>query len=165
MSADMLRRLQLLEDRAEITDVVNRYADAYRLRDADLLASCFTVDARIELGHDRVVVGQEEIVRSYFGGNGRRPSAGVLDERLQSTPLMANVTITLAGDAARCESMCLAIHTGHRDGAGRVVVRGTRNIDQLVRTPDGWRIAHRVHPAMWQFVADGDPLIEPVAGA
>jgi ketosteroid isomerase-like protein len=155
---ELLRRLQALEDRAAITDVLHRYAHGYRLRDPAIIASCFTDDAIIELGPGRILTGREQILRTYGSEDKARPSSSVFDQRLLSTPLIANVMIEVDGDRAHCESMCLAIHTGRRGDGSAVLVRGTLNIDDLARCADGWRIAHRRHPALWQFTAAGDPV-------
>jgi ketosteroid isomerase-like protein len=153
-------RLRELEDRAEITELVNRYGDGVRLRDLDIIASCFAGDAAIDHGPGRSVQGIEAI-RAYYGASSSAEGTrGVLnlDERLASTPVMSNVVIQLDGDRAHCESMCLAIHAGVRDGEGAIVVRGTRNVDDLVRTPEGWRITRRAHPALWAFEVPGSVL-------
>ena len=56
--------------------------------------------------------------------------------------------------------MCLSSHVGYKQGEGKVIVRGTRNIDELVRTVSGWRIRRRVHPAVWAFEVPGAMLAD-----
>lgn len=152
-----------LTDRAEISDLINRYGEGVRIRDIEILASCFSDDAVLDYGHIQVV-GADEIRAFFGGGTGSAPGSNqsvlALDERVASTPIMSNVMIELAGDEAHCESMCLAIHAGFAGGAGSVIVRGTRNIDDLVRTVDGWRIHHRVHTTVWSFQVPGTPDVE-----
>jgi hypothetical protein len=41
-----------------------------------------------------------------------------------------------------------------------MMVRGTRNIEDLVGTTDGWKIRRRVHPAVWASDVQGTPLEE-----
>ena len=41
-----------------------------------------------------------------------------------------------------------------------MIVRGTRNVDDLVRTVVGWRIRHRVHATVWSFQIPGTPVVE-----
>jgi len=159
MTAAALARLQELEDRAEIADIVNRYGQGVRTRDVDLLCSLFTDDAVIDQGHGTVVQGADAI-RTHFGGPAANSTIGrsvlTFDEKIASTPVMSNTLVTLNGDTAHCESMCLAIHTGIRDDQAVVMVRGTRNIDDLVRTPTGWKIRNRLHPAVWKFELPGE---------
>ena len=152
-----------LVDRAEINDLVNRYGEGVRTRDIDLLASCFSDEAVLEYGH-ATVVGMADIRAFFAGGSAAAPGASgpvlALDERVASTPVMSNVMIELDGDEAHCESMCLAIHCGFVGGAGSVIVRGTRNVDDLVRTGAGWRICRRVHATVWSFEVPGTPIVE-----
>jgi hypothetical protein len=152
-----------LVDRAEITDVVNRYAEGVRVRDIDLLVSCFSEDAALDYGSDQIV--GSAAIRQFFGASPGVPRATqgpglALDERVASTPVMTNVMIDLAGDEAHCESMCLAIHCGFVGGEGSVLIRGTRNIDDLIRTPAGWRIRRRTHANVWSFQVPGTPVVD-----
>jgi hypothetical protein len=147
-------RLRRLEDRAEIADLMNRYAEAVRLGSAATMSECFSDDASIDYGEGSLVCGREQIL-GYFAAMLAAAAPAALDERLASTPFVSNVAIELDGDDARCESTVLAIHAGLRGGRGVVVVRGTRNDDALVRTSAGWRIRHRVHSTAWQFEVPG----------
>ncbi|HWE68824.1 MAG TPA: nuclear transport factor 2 family protein [Acidimicrobiales bacterium] len=161
LSKDDTARLRELEDRAEITDIVSRYGDGVRRGDAASIAACFADDASLDHGHGQSVEGIEAI-RQYFGAvKDSAASKAVMnfDEKAASTPVMSNVLIDLDGDTAHCESMCLAIHAGFRDGEGSIIVRGTRNIDDLVRTPEGWKIRKRLHPAVWSFEVPGTPIM------
>jgi ketosteroid isomerase-like protein len=158
LTSGALSRLRELEDRAEITDIVNRYGQGVRTGDVDLLCSLFTADAVIDHGHGTVVEGAEAI-RAHFGGAAKSAvgrSVLTFDQRIASTPIMTNTLVTIDGDIAHCESMCLAIHAGMRDEQAMVMVRGTRNVDDLVRTRAGWRIRRRVHPALWKFELPGE---------
>jgi hypothetical protein len=152
-----------LNDRAEINDLVNRYGEGVRVRDIEMLASCFSDDAVLDYGHSQVV-GADDIRAFFAGGTGAAPGSSrsvlALDERVASTPMMSNVMIELDGDEAHCESLCLAIHAGFAAGAGSVIVRGTRNVDDLVRTVAGWRIRHRVHATIWSFQVPGTPIVQ-----
>jgi hypothetical protein len=155
------RRLQELEDRAEITDIVSRYGNGVRLGDPDLIISCFADDAVLDMGLGEGPISGRGTILEHYRHSAASPATRAIqtfDQKVASTPIMTNVLIDLDGDRAHCESMCLAIHTGFKDGEGKVIVRGTRNIDDLVRTPEGWKIQHRVHPAVWAFDVPGTPL-------
>ena len=150
-----------LKDRSEIADVLNRYADGMRVCDMDRLVSCFTDDPFLDYG-DVTLRGVDE-VRQYFSRITSPPVLDVgnpkmFDSRRVSTPVVTNVVIVLNGSEAHCESMCLAIHAGHRDGDGKVVIRGTRNIDEFVRTAIGWKIHARRHETLWSFEVSGTLL-------
>jgi len=148
---DLAERLRRLEDREAIAELMSRYAEAVRLGSAEAMADCFSEDASIEYGAD-VKRGKRELL-GYFS----QQLESLAEDRLASTPLIGNLTIDLDGDAARCESTVLAIHARRPEGRGVVVVRGTRNDDDVVRTDEGWRIRSRVHSTLWQFEAATPP--------
>lgn len=156
-SADMEARLQALSDRAEITDVIHRYGRGVATGDVALVASCFTDDAVLDMEY--TVLEGGAAIRHFYGGrfgatNDVPPAPVTLSNKI-STPVMANIEIELNGDTARCESSCLAIHAGDRDGKGLVVVRGTQNSDEFVYTESGWRIAKRRHASKWVSESPG----------
>jgi hypothetical protein len=146
-----------LADRFEITDVINRYAVGVKTGDSKLLASLFSDDAHLDYGFAQVD-GSEDIEK-YFAGTLASAEAGrnvvALDHKVVSTPMMSNVLIDLHGDSAHVESMCLAIHAGTRDDTDMVIVRGTQNVDDFVRTDDGWKIRRRQHLHLWTYEAPG----------
>jgi hypothetical protein len=151
-------RLQALLDRSEITDLINRYGQGIRQRTPDLVVSCFAPDARLDYGFTQIE--GIEAVRAFFEGvasGAGSASPSHLDQRAVSTPVMTNIQIDLAGDSAHCESLCLAIHAGVKQGREAVVVRGTQNSDDLVRTAEGWKITKRTHMLHWSFEAAGTP--------
>jgi hypothetical protein len=102
---------------------------------------------------------RSEITRLFSGQLAHQPrpehASGPLDKRLVSTPVITNVAIELDGDAASASSYALAIHGGPRGEDKLVLVRGTRNIDQLTRTSQGWKIRHRIHELVWSFETAG----------
>ncbi len=153
-----------LKDRAGIADVLNRYADGMRVSDVNRLVSCFTDDALLDYGH--VTLAGIDEVRQYFSRITTPPAPSdldvenpqVFDSRTVSTAIVSNVMIVINGSEAHCESMCLAIHVGHRDGDVKIVVRGTRNVDEFARTTLGWQIHARRHEALWSFEVPGSLL-------
>ncbi|MFZ0668417.1 MAG: nuclear transport factor 2 family protein [Acidimicrobiales bacterium] len=155
--------LQGLQDRAEIGEVIDRYAEGIRRRDVSLVTSCFSESAAIDHGPGRQIAGSEAI-REYFARSfnpDTETGEQAAEQRAISTPVMSNLQIQLAGDTAHCESMCLAIHVSLLEGDAAVTVRGTRNVDDLVRTSEGWKIQARRHPALWMFKVPGTLLANP----
>jgi hypothetical protein len=147
-----------LADRFDITDVINRYAVGVRTGDSQLLASLFSDDAHLDYGFAQVD-GLEDIGRFFAGTltsvESNRRDVIALDQKVVSTPVMSNVMIDLHEDTAHVESMCLAIHAGARGDAGIVIVRGTQNVDDFVRTDQGWKIRRREHIHLWTYEAPG----------
>jgi hypothetical protein len=132
--------VQALLDRAAIQDVLLRYARGVDRRDLDLVASCFTADA------------------AYDGALARGTIADALAAlrvavtRYTATlHFLGNQLIELDDDAARSETYALAHHR-LADGTLRVVA--VRYVDELVRRPEGWRIARRVAHREWERVEE-----------
>lgn len=122
-----------MDDRAAVIDTVNRYATALDARDWALLDEVFTPDAVGDYGagplHGREAL--RELVRRMLGGSG------------PSQHLLANHRVELDGDAARCVCQVRAFSAGAGAAAGRSYELLGEYRDRLVRTPEGWRIAHR----------------------
>jgi ketosteroid isomerase-like protein len=149
--------LRDVADRQQITELMYRYAAGVQQRDPEVVTACFSDDAVLEYGS--AVVEGIDAVRQYFSDSMAALSSGAplaaLDETIISTPVMTNVLIDIDGDTAHAVHTCLAIHAGRAGEHGRVLVNGTRNTDELVRTPEGWRIQRREHATVWNFDVEG----------
>lgn len=135
----------LLRDRAAIIDVTIRYAWALDTRSWDDLDDVFLPDATAYMTED--LVGRDAIKARV------RRALEPLD---LSQHIIANHQIVIRGDQASCRCYLQAQHV--REAAGRspnFIVAG-RYEDQLVRTANGWRIAHRNLVIMW---TDGNPAV------
>ena len=123
------------DDRIAIRELLLRYARAVDARDVPLVASCFAPDA------------------PYRGAL----AAGTVTDALAALPeamrryAATRHTITahaveIAGDSARSDAECTARHW-LPDGGCRVI--GVCYHDELVRGPQGWRIARRDVETLW----------------
>jgi len=122
-----------VDDRAEVIDTVNRYATALDSRDWALLDEVFTPDAVGDFGAG-VLNGREalrDLMKRMLGGSG------------PSQHLLGNHRVELDGDRARCVCQVRAFSAGTGSAASRHYELLGEYRDQLVRTPDGWRIARR----------------------
>jgi len=140
--------LQRLLDRQAIDDVLHRYAIALDAHDWDLLRSCFTPDAvadYLDLGG--IKDGREAIVDLC------RTALEGLDasQHLIGTPLAE-----VHGDEATARCYLQAQHVFKGAPGGDAFLVGGTYVDRLVRTRDGWRIAHRTLHATW---TDGNPEV------
>jgi ketosteroid isomerase-like protein len=154
MDDDVAARVQALEDRAAINDLIIRYAEAVDNRDNDALASCFTDDAEASFAGVPVPGRGGAAVVAFLGslGDGGPPAVG----RLKSSHLFTNVAISVQGDEA--EARCSASVYSVRDDAGQIRVRGVSYRDRMRRTPDGWRISKRAHSVAWEGAAESVPI-------
>jgi hypothetical protein len=144
-------------DKVLITEVMNRYAALVASDDPSQVVYLFTEDAELHYGKFDVR-GRSDIRRFFARTSPEVSSSMPLDTWVASTPVITNALIELDGNAASCESTCLAIHTGFRAGQGVVIVRGTQNSDRLTRTSIGWQINCRHHRTIWSFEVPGTPM-------
>jgi 3-phenylpropionate/cinnamic acid dioxygenase small subunit len=134
--------LQEIADRFAIAEVLYRYSTALDTRDWALLHEVFTPDGVYRMGVRGEFTGPDAIAEKLQEVLGR----------LDATQhLIGNPMIVVEGDTARCSSYVRAQHyrTRHATGGNTLDMGGTY-VDELVRTEDGWRIAHRVLEITWR---------------
>ena len=143
-----------LIDLSDIFGVIYTFEEGVRCESIDLIASVFSDDASLD--YPGVEVAGIDAVRAYYEktfdpASPSRRTVHTFDAKGTMTPFLGNPLVAIDGDRAHCESMTLAIHSGIRDGQGRVVMRAVTDSDDLVRTGVGWRISHRKHVIIWGF--------------
>jgi hypothetical protein len=127
--------LQMLLDRAAISDTVIRYATGIDMRDWAAYRSCFTDEVEIDF-------------TSWMGGTPRRMAAddwvAMVRETLSgfaaTQHISSNHVITLDGDEATCVSYMQAQHYLPNDQGDNAFTLGGYYTNRLVRSADGWRI-------------------------
>lgn len=131
-------------DRAEICNLLARYALAVDQRDSEAVAACFTEDGAASFAGAAPLVGRDALV-AYL-----QPLADVpLTQHVVGLPV-----VSVAGDIASATSYTTVHAVRPVEGGGHVVHhRGLRYDDRLVRTAHGWRFAERVHSVLWTTVA------------
>ena len=132
--------LQRLADHSAVRDLAVRYCSAVDQRDWDLLAEVFLPDATVRLPQSVVITGSDEIVLRYRRGL----------ERFDVTHhMVSNHEIDVDGDSAHHTCLVHAQHVRYDAPGGSNYVIGGRYTDELVRTQQGWRIAHRELVFIW----------------
>ena len=134
--------LQALADRLDIEDVLTRYAWALDSKHFDELDDVFTPDAHIDYTSSGGVAGAYPDVKAWL--------AKVLPHFPAYQHLVTNKQITITGDQATSRSefynpMIMA----KPDDTTSIFFVGGEYHDQLVRTPDGWRITNRLEKSIW----------------
>jgi 3-phenylpropionate/cinnamic acid dioxygenase small subunit len=136
------------EDTLEITQLLYRYARAIDGRDWKALERVFTPDARIHYAVER---GADLRFAELGPWLAKAMTIFKATQHVISNPL-----VELAGDAARCTSYLTGTHVQvRRDGREVLTTEGSVYTDELVRTPQGWRIAARKLERLW---VDGNYL-------
>jgi 3-phenylpropionate/cinnamic acid dioxygenase small subunit len=132
-----------LVDRLAIHDLVVRYAWAIDTKDWDALDTVFLPDAWLDYSSNPGgAVGHYPEIRAW------------LEKSLAPFPvtqhLVTNVDVTVDGDRATSRTMVYnPMGAATREGPLHFFFLGGRYDDELVRTPDGWRIAKRVESLLW----------------
>lgn len=121
------------EDRAEISDVINRFATGIDRRDFSLFRRVFTEDCRVEMGDYGSFDGVDAIAR--FEETSHAQAGHTLHR-------MTNCVIDIDGDRASARTYVDAWIMS-QDNASEINAVGFYD-DDVVRTDDGWRIKHRV---------------------
>jgi hypothetical protein len=130
------------EAQHQIVDVLVACAAALDRRDWAALEQTFTADAVAygAEGSDAVVA----TVRSFLGGCG------------PSQHLLGNHSVTVDDDIARSVCKVRALHVGAGDRSRLSWECCGNYVDEMVRTPEGWRIAKREFEVT---VAQRDPSV------
>jgi uncharacterized protein (TIGR02246 family) len=127
-------RLQALEDRAAIADLIARYGPLADAGDAAGVAALWTDDGVYAVDGFPEAYGHSAIAALIKGPVHRQLMAR------GCAHLLGPATITLAGGRATalCHSVVLA-----KSGEDWAPVRVAANRWELARTPDGWRVVRR----------------------
>jgi hypothetical protein len=139
-----MSEMQQFIDRQAVRDLTERYFCGVDRKDRDLILSCFSEDAIYEfVVEQRLLQGAAEMSKVFGGSGGARVSSHAL----------CNQSIMLDGDHSQADTFAVAHLVEGMAGPGRILVRGLRYLDDVVRGPRGWRIVHRRHHSLWQYEA------------
>jgi len=144
--------LTALADHVAIRELIARYAQHVDARSIPDIVGCFSDDACFEGADGSVRAVGAEAIAQFFASAFVGPR---LVAPAASTHLMSNTVIELDGERAHAETQAVAMLASATEG---LVTRGLRYTDDLIRTPGGWRIAHRVHRCVWE-AAGGSEVV------
>jgi hypothetical protein len=149
-----------LADRAEIHDLLVRYATAIDGRRWDLLDTVFLPDARLDYRSAGGIAGRFPEVKAWL--------AEVLPMFRVTQHLILNPVVDVDGDSARSTAQFLNPNEATIKGEPWLFTVGGVYHDLLARTADGWRISRRVEETLWWehpmpgLPATPSPLPEPL---
>jgi len=129
---------QEVKDRAEISDVLHRYAQGIDQRAWDLYLSAFAEDAVIDvvgcLAAPMTPVQFKEFLTATFDR-----------VRLSGQHLLANTLFLVSGNRAQTVTEFLAVNLERTEEPSRIrrQIAGGLYIDDLLRTAAGWKIVRR----------------------
>jgi hypothetical protein len=128
------------EDRQAILDLVVTYALALDGRDWALLRTVFTPDAVAEYRGYGDSIGYDAIELAC---------RAALERLTSSQHLLGNHLITFADGEARGVCYVQATHVDESRTDESMYTIGGRYEDRVIRTSEGWRIAHRTLSILW----------------
>jgi 3-phenylpropionate/cinnamic acid dioxygenase small subunit len=129
------KKLQLLYDRMEIIDTINRYATSVDTRDWDLFLTCYTD----EMNADMVSIGFSEPM-DMPAKEFLEIIKGAVDPFESTQHIISNHVIDIDGDNATCVCYLQAQHFRQDDTGAYALLIGGYYANNLIRTPAGWRI-------------------------
>lgn len=122
------------DDKAQIAEVLIRYATGIDFKDWALFRTCWTDDIDVDygdLGHFASADALTDLMRRIHDGMG------------QTYHRISNVVIKVDGDRGTARSYVHALLMAVPEDASSWVDALGHYDDELVRTPDGWRIDRR----------------------
>lgn len=137
MLAPMENDLRAVTDRLAIEDLLHRYCNAIDTRDFQLLGEVFTIDGVGDYTASGGIRGTLPEIQAWL--------AQALSIFTVVQHLVTNIRIDLRGDEAT--STCYLFNPlgwAAEGGRTEMLYCGGVYRDQLVRTPQGWRIRERV---------------------
>ena len=139
---------QMVADRMALRALVDAYAGHVDRRDAAAAAALFTDGGRLvsrlhDAAGDAPIVrrGRDEIAAALVAG---------LDRYVVTTHVVGGQTVTIEGDRATGDTICLAHHVYESAGSRRMLVMAVRYTDTYARRPGGWGFAERQLHLDWR---------------
>ncbi len=147
MNTKIIGLNQELVDYIAIKRILDLYMSALDRRDLEDMRLCFTDDADLHYHADLedASKGDHRVGGQSFAG----PPFDRLAKLASTNHTMSNSVIKIDGDRATADSRGFTYLLNGE--AGEVSMRAVRYLDDLVRTPDGWRITRRRHIPQIQF--------------
>lgn len=139
-------KIQVLWDKQELTEVINKFARALDRMDGELMKACYWEDAIEE--------HQDPIYPELFHWNDKAwPFVSVAMKGFENLKLtqhrISNILIELDGDTATAEAYVWAYHVAVEDGIEKEGILGGRHLFKFEKRDDAWRIKHRLTIFDW----------------
>jgi hypothetical protein len=140
------QKLQELEDRIAIRELIDQYAYCADTRDAKGQMALFTPDTNFEVYMDDKSSSPTQVI------NNRQDLFPVFDNLNTYFATMhfnGQSTIKLNGDRANSITYCRAYHLNIQEGMQKLMIAGIRYYDIMVKQDDEWLFAERKLKVCW----------------
>lgn len=144
-AGDIEAKMQLLFDRAEIADVVRRYAQGIDTRDFDLLRTCYTDEIEMDF---RPTV--PDLDRTHFTVDEWVEMVSKFHSQFDGTEhILIPEGIDVNGDSASCYAVMHASHfKKDSHGAPHHLISGSYSME-FTRTTNGWKMCKASQVVRW----------------
>lgn len=141
-------KMELFFERQAISDLLIRYGRALDDRDWEKLETCFLPDAVAIYGEEfPPCEGFKAILETV---------RFALEKLDGSQHIITNHEMKIDGDTAHTHCYLHAQHKREGTPGGDYLTIGGSYIDEIVKTPDGWKIKKRHLKVTWQ---EGNPAV------
>ena len=140
------QKLQQLEDRIAIRELIDQYAFCADTRDAQGQMAIFTEDTNFEVYMDEKLPTPTQVVK------GRKNLFPVFDDLNQYFSTMhfnGQSIIKVNENSATGTTYCRAYHLKVQDGAQKLMIAGIRYFDMMVKQDSQWLFAERKLKVCW----------------
>jgi len=140
------QRLQELEDRIAIRELIDQYTYCADTRDAEGQMAIFTEDTNFEVYMDEKIPTPTQVVT---GRKNLFPVFNDLNQYLSTMHFNGQSTVKLDGDKATGVTYCRAYHLKVIDGAQKLMIAGIRYYDAMVKQGGVWLFSERKLKVCW----------------
>ena len=139
-------RLQELEDRIAIRELIDQYTYCADTRDAQGQMAIFTEDTNFEVYMDEKLLAPTQVVT---GRKNLFPVFDDLNQYLSTMHFNGQSTVKLEGDKATGITYCRAYHLKVLDGVQKLMIAGIRYYDTMVKQDGVWLFSERKLKVCW----------------
>jgi SnoaL-like domain len=146
MTMNIEQKLQELEDRNSIRELIDQYAFCADTRDAQGQMAIFTMDTIFEVYMDEKIPTPTQVL---IGRENLFPVFDDLNQYQSTMHLNAQSTIKVNGDQASATTYCRAYHLKVDAGVQKLMIAGIRYFDKMVRQDGAWLFSERKLKVCW----------------
>ena len=140
------QRLQQLEDRIAIRELIDAYSFCADTRNIQGHMALFTEDTNFEVYMDEKIPTPTQVVT---GRNNLFPVFNDLNQYVSTMHFNGQSIIKVNGDRATATTYCRAYHLKLPDGKQQLMIAGIRYYDTLVKENGAWLFAERKLKVCW----------------
>jgi hypothetical protein len=140
------QKLQELEDRIAIRELIDQYAFCADTRNAEGQMAIFTKDTNFEVFMDEKVADPTQVIK---GRKNLRPVFDDLNQYLSTMHFNGQSTVKIEGESATGTTYCRAYHLKVQDGVQRLMIATIRYFDKMVKQEEIWLFSERKLKVCW----------------